>query len=327
MSYQNLDLNLLRAFDVIYTERNLTRASKILYISQPAVSNALQRLRDSLGDPLFIRERRGMMPTPFADSFAPAVHSALQLIRSGLGAREEFSPQLSKRMFRVSMNDPAEALFLPSLVKILIDMAPDVSVQSTFVGRHDLANEMAIGAIDVAIEVPFPVDDRLHFRELVGEYYVCVVRPEHPLLSTGMTLDDYLAMEHVHVSARRHGQGHVDRALTEQSLSRNIKVRTRNPGLAAEIVHNSNIAMTVPERFAGYYKLEAIRLPFKVPPVQWQIYWPVRLEHDPGNMWLRDTIAGLAESYKVNGVASSSPTGKPDPRNSLKLSGNLNSAA
>jgi len=299
MSFQNLDLNLLRAFDVIYIERNLTRASKILCISQPAVSNALQRLRESLGDPLFIRERRGMMPTPFADSLAPAVHSALQLIRSGLGAREEFSPKISKRMFRVSMNDPAEALFLPLLIDLLVEKAPDVHVQSTFVGRHELANEMGTGAIDVAVDVPFPVDDRLHHRELLSESYVCLLRPKHRLLSKKMTLSDYLELQHIHVSARRHGLGHVDRALAEQNLSRNIKVRTRNASLAAQVVRGSDLSITMPERFAEYFDLPFAPLPFKVPLLEWTLYWPVRLEHDPGNKWLRDTITRIAEDYKL----------------------------
>lgn len=113
MSYERLDLNLLRVFDAIYSERNLTRAASILFISQPAVSNALQRLRELLNDPLFIREHRGVAPTPFANSLAPIVHDALQMIRSGLNSREEFHPEKSRRIFFVSMNDPAEALFLP----------------------------------------------------------------------------------------------------------------------------------------------------------------------------------------------------------------------
>src|SRR5690349_21439814 len=119
MSYEQLDLNLLKVFDAIYTERNLTRAARILNVSQPAVSNALQRLRESLHDPLFVRERRGVVPTPFADSLAIPVHNALQMVRSGLSSREKFVPAESQRVFRVSMNDPAEALFLPPLVEEL----------------------------------------------------------------------------------------------------------------------------------------------------------------------------------------------------------------
>lgn len=298
MSYQQLDLNLLKVFDAIYAERNLTRAARILNISQPAVSNALQRLRESLDDPLFIRERRGVTPTPFADSLAAPVQNALQLVRSGLSSREAFTPQQSQRTFRVSMNDPAEALFLPSLVLEMAKLAPTVDIHSSYVGRHELANEMAVGAVDLAIEVPMPNDGRLQHSELINESYACVVRPKHRALNKEFTLENYLALEHVHVSARRRGLGHVDRALADQGITRHIKVRTRNPGLAASIVKNTDLSMSVPERFAGYYNLKPLPLPFEVPPLAWRLYWPVRSEYDPGNIWLRQLIIDIAERYQ-----------------------------
>lgn len=296
--FENLDLNLLRTFDVIYTERSLTRASKILNVSQPAVSNALHRLRESLGDPLFVRERRGMMPTSFADSFAPAVHRALDSIRSGLSTREEFLPECSHRSFRVSMNDPAEALFLLPLVERCAREAPHVEILCNFISRHEIANEMAVGALDLAIDVPTALsDDRMHRADLTQESYACLLRRGHPLAEGRLSMENYLNLSHIHVSARRHGLGHIDRVLAELGLHRRIKARIRNPGVAAEIVRQTDLAMTMPERFAAYYQLAAVPLPFEVPSLAWQLYWPTRLDTDSGNLWLRQQILEIARKY------------------------------
>lgn len=296
MSYERLDLNLLRVFDVIYSERNLTRAASILCISQPAVSNAVQRLRETLKDPLFIREHRGVLPTPFADSLAPIIHDALQMVRSGLKSRDEFDPATSQRVFRVSMNDPAEALFLPRLTMEALKSAPHVSFQSSYVGRHDLANDMAMGTVDVAIEVALPTDERWQYAELLNDDYVCMVRQDHPLVKRQLTLEKYLSLDHIHVTARRRGLGHVDRALADCHAARNIKLRTRNCGLAVSIVSKTDLSMSLPRRIASDYNLKALPLPFDVPPLQWRLYWPNRAEYDLASIWLRNLLVSIARN-------------------------------
>lgn len=298
MPLERLDLNLLRVFDVIYNERSLTRAASILHISQPAVSNALNRLRETLHDPLFIRERRGMSPTPAADSLAPAVQNALELLRSGLSSLEAFSPERAERTFRLSINDHVEAMVLPSLVLSLTKLAPNISILNNFVGRHELAREMAEGAVDIAVDVPVPADERLRHVDLIGETSACLVRPRHPVTRGKLTLARYLELGHVHVSGRRHGLGYIDKALAEYNRARLIKVRVRNPGLAAVIVKSTDYAMSVPERFAHLYELRALKLPFDVPPLAWRVYWPTRLDHDPGNTWLRNLIIEIANQYR-----------------------------
>lgn len=296
--FEHLDLNLLRTFDVIYSERNLTRASRILNVSQPAVSNALQRLRASLGDQLFVRERRGMMPTSFAESFAPTVHKALASIKSELYARRDFAPATTERSFRISMNDPAEALFLHPLVKQCVRDAPHVDLLCNFISRHELGNEMAQGTLDLAIEVPVPADDRVRHVDLLQESFTCMVRPGHPLTGTILSMEDYLALGHVHVSARRYGLGHIDRVLAERGIGRRITARIRNPGIAADVIHATDLAMTMPDRFARYYNLAALSLPFTAPGLTWRLYWPARQHGDDGNIWLRERILDIARHYE-----------------------------
>lgn len=297
MAIENLDLNLLRIFDVVYRERNLTRASEILHISQPAVSNALQRLRDSLGDPLFIRERRGVNTTAFADSIAPDIQDALHLIRHSLNSFNEFDPSSTRRTFKVSMNDPVEALFLPNLLLDIATEAPHINILSSFVGRHDLAKEMTAGNVDIGLDVFVPNDDRLMQKELLTESYVCLVRHQHPYSKGKLSLEKYLSMSHIHVSARRHGLGHVDRTLLDGGYKREIKLRTRNLEIAANLVKQTDYTMTIPRHFAKYYNLTALELPFDVPNLVWKLYWPKRSDFDAGNIWLREAVQRIASKY------------------------------
>jgi len=293
MRLEQLDLNLLLVFDAVYTERNLTKVAKVLNITQPAVSNALQRLRNRLDDPLFIRGSKGVSPTVFADNMAPQIHEALQLMRRGLNKQHDFSPQDSSRTFRISMNDQAEALFLPLLIEQISTLAPGIIVESSYVSRKDLVHQLVVGAVDLAIEVPLDHTQGVSYLDLCSEDYVCMVSPQQLKLPRKFTLDDYLALKHVNISTRSSGLGYVDLALRNLGKRRKIKVRTRHANLAASIVQNSPLAMSLPARFADLYGLKAQPLPFEVPPLAWRLYWPSKAEHDKGNSWLRNVIAAL----------------------------------
>jgi len=314
MSFEQLDLNLLRVFDAIYAERNLTRAALVLNVSQPAVSNALKRLREALNDALFVRERRGVVPTAYADNFAQSVHNALNLVRSELNSRERFSPERSQRTFRVSMNDPAEELFLPGLLSEIGKCAPGVTLLSSFIGRHFLTKEMALGAVDLAVDVPMESDDRIRYQDLLSETYVCACRPGHPILKRKLTLDTYLSLDHIHVSARRRGLGFIDRALADRQIARRIKLRTRNSKLAADIVAATDLAMSVPERMAASYGLAASPLPLDVPAITWRLYWPARADGDPGNKWLRQLILDRKAPAMLPGLKRIAQPRKSKPR-------------
>lgn len=298
MSFENLDLNLLRVFDAVYRERNITRAAEALHMSQPTASNALQRLRDALGDPLFIRERRGVKTTTFADSIAPDIQNALFLVRQSINSIKDFDPSTTRRTFKVSMNDPVEALFLPNLMQELHHNAPHINIMSSFLGRHELANEMSTGNLDIGLDVFVPNDDRLSKKELLTENYVCLVRRGHPLVGKTLTVDDYLAMSHCHVSARRNGLGYIDRTLLDLGYKREIRMRTRSMELAANTIRHTDFSMTVPDHFAQHYDLAALNLPFDVPNLTWQLYWSRHADYDAGCSWLRAIIEKVANRYR-----------------------------
>lgn len=294
MKLSQLDLNLFLVFDTIYTERNMTRAATVLSVTQPTVSNALARMRKLFNDPLFVKTSRGMTPTPFADSLAGRVRSAMELLAASAHEREDFDPVKSQRVFRLSMNDWFEAMAMPMLTRNLLTRAPGIGLRSYRSSRSTLARDLAEGTTDLAIDVPLkdPVD--LMHQSLHSERHVCAVRPGHPLAGEALTLDAYLALGHLHISGRRRGAGLVDYALKAIGCRRNIKVRLQHYLSVPEIMRGSDLAATLTENLARGLGLEILDLPFDVPPLELVLYWHRMLDDDPTNLWLRELVLGLA---------------------------------
>ncbi len=154
MNLKETDLNLFIAFDVIYTEKNLTKAGQVLGITQPAVSNALSRLRELFDDELFIRTSKGMIPTPVANQIIKDVRSALSLIQNTISESEKFDPYTAEVTFKVSIGDTSEYRLLPLLIKELAMVAPKIKVETYLTPRKDAVRELASGSIDFSIDPP-----------------------------------------------------------------------------------------------------------------------------------------------------------------------------
>ncbi|MDP5208338.1 LysR family transcriptional regulator [Microbulbifer sp. 2205BS26-8] len=154
MQLQKMDTNLFMVLEAIYSTRNLTRAAEQLHITQPAVSNALARLRRSLDDPLFIRSPSGMTPTPLTESIMPRVQQALSLLANSLNEHRHFNPAQAHKTLRLSMNDMVETVLLPRLLETLEHQAPGVTVESFYVPRDQLAKELAANTLDFALDIP-----------------------------------------------------------------------------------------------------------------------------------------------------------------------------
>ncbi len=290
MRINEVDLNLFLLFDTIYAKRNLTRAAEVLCITQPAVSNALGRLRKAFGDPLFISTPGGMMPTPVADNIAGRVAEALNLLSGSLQEGDLFLPASADKVFRLSMNDSAETLLLPPLGDILQQQAPGIRIASFYSNRADVPRELAAGALDLAIDAPLINDPQLCHTPLMTEPYVCMLRQGHPLADRPLQLDDYLGMEHVHVSSRRQGLGYVDAALARLSLQRNIQMRVQHYLVAPLIIQRTDMALTVPLRLAQGYAATIQPLPFELPALEWHLYWHRSADLDQANSWMRTQL-------------------------------------
>ena len=251
MNLKETDLNLFIAFDVIYTEKNLTKAGQVLGITQPAVSNALSRLRELFDDELFIRTSKGMIPTPVANHIIKDVRSALSLIQNTISESEKFDPFTAEVTFKVSIGDTSEYRLLPLLIKELAEVAPKIKVETYLTPRKDAVRELASGSIDFSIDPPVHSDPQLKHEKIYQEDYVMIVRKDHPILQKEeITIDDYLNLSHIHISNRKTGLGHVDMALYRLGLKREITLRAQHFLVAPYIVEQSDLAITTTKGFA-----------------------------------------------------------------------------
>ena len=291
MNLKETDLNLFIAFDVIYTEKNLTKAGQVLGITQPAVSNALSRLRELFGDDLFIRTSKGMIPTPVANQIIKDVRSALSLIQNTISETEKFDPSLAEMTFKISIGDSSEYRLLPLLIKELAEIAPKIKVETYLTPRKEAPRELASGTIDFSIDPPVHSDPHLRHEKIYEEDYVMIVRKDHPILSLKeITIEDYLKLSHIHISNRKTGLGHVDMALYRLGLSRDISLRAQHFLVAPYIVEQSDLAITTTKGFAVDRDLAWRELPFEIEPLILHLYWHEAKDSDPSTKWMKDLM-------------------------------------
>ena len=301
MNLSKVDLNLFIVFDAIYTEANLTRAGQIVGITQPAVSNALSRLRDTFNDPLFVRTAQGMVPTPMAQYIIGPVRNALQLLRVSVQESRIFNPLQANKTFRISMTDLIEAVILPPLFQRLRRQAPAVQIESFLAKRRETTKELAAGRIDFAVDAPLNTDPQVRHVKLLEDRYVCAMRKGHPLAKDKISLDDYLSLTHIHISSRRSGLGLVDLALGKMGIQRKIALRSQHYLMASQVMQQTDMAMTVPESFAHRHGLHAVDLPVNdVPAQETHLYWHESTDQDPANRWMREQMIELCQQVTAH---------------------------
>ncbi|MCB1647141.1 MAG: LysR family transcriptional regulator [Pseudomonadales bacterium] len=297
MKLSDIDLNLFVVFDAIYTEGNLTRAGEIIGITQPAVSNSLSRLRNLFDDPLFVRTAEGMVPTPVAQNIVGSVRQALGLIRSSVQESEAFDPTVSDKRFRVSMTDLSQSIVLPYLFGQIKKEAPNISIDCYHVRRRDMNIELASGNLDLAVDIPLTPDQQIRQAPLFSHPHVCVVRENHSTIRNELDLDSYLSLNHIHISSRRGGLGHVDLALGKMGRRRQITLRTQHYLATPELVSKTDLALTVPRVFAEFLgsrlPVKYLELPFEVPNLETYLYWHESTDKDQANRWMRELILSL----------------------------------
>ena len=232
-AFRRIDLNLLRVFDAVMAERSLTRAAHTLSLTRPAVSNALRRLRETLGDDLVRRSGASMQPTPRAQALWPVVQEALAQLEAAL-APADFVPQQAGNTFVLAMADATAAALMPRMVNLLAAEAPGVSVRVLPLTTRDPRTLLEDEDADLAIGY-FPAvladltarrqagkpADHAHLR-VYDSQYVCLMRHGHPLASAPLTLDAYCAARHLLVSFSGRPFGFVAQALAAVSRPRRI---------------------------------------------------------------------------------------------------------
>ena len=302
MNLKETDLNLFIAFDTIYTEKNLTKAGQVLGITQPAVSNALSRLRELFDDELFVRTSKGMIPTPVANQIITDVRSALSLIQNTISETEKFDPSTADMTFKISIGDSSEYRLLPLLIKELAEVSPNIKVETYLTPRKEAPRELASGTVDFSIDPPVHSDPHLRHEKIYEEDYVMIVRKDHPVLEKKkLTIEDYLDLTHIHISNRKTGLGHVDMTLYRLGLARNISLRTQNFLVAPYVVEQSDLAITTTKGFAVDRNLAWRELPFDIDPLVLHLYWHEAKDSDPSSKWMKNLmLKTYGKLQKVN---------------------------
>jgi DNA-binding transcriptional LysR family regulator len=299
-----VDLNLYRVFDAIYTEGSLTRAGEVLHLTQPAVSNALARLRRAYDDPLFVRTASGMVPTPAAESIVAGIRSALQLLDESLNARLAFDPGGARRRFRLSAGDQTAAMLVPRLLSSIAAYQSAIELEVLPLRRESVVHELASGQLDFAFDALPLSDPQLLSMKVVEEEMVCAVRAGHPAIGRHFELGDYLALAHVHASSRRQGPGLIDLALRRLGRQRRVVLRLPYHLGLPHVVAATELAASIPKSLALAHGLHVLPLPFDTPPVEIHAFWHKSANLDGGSLWVRELL-GAMSANPLNTTSSS----------------------
>ncbi|WP_284620362.1 LysR family transcriptional regulator [Aquabacterium humicola] len=299
-----IDLNLLRVFDALMQEGHLTRAAERLHMSQPAVSNALARLRAQLDEPLFVRTARGMTPTASAEAMHGPVRAALRLLQDGLSPAPSFDPGRAAQRFHLAMNDYAQCSLLPPLLERIRRLAPKLVLSVEPDAADALPTRLAAGTLDLAIDyLHFDAPD-LRYEPLIEEPLVVIARRGHPAIGRdrqgrpAITHARYEAAAHVTIPPRAGRGSPLEIVLGSSKVRRRIALLV--PGYMAipGVVAQSDLIGTVPrrlaEQFAPGLPLVIVPMPFRMPPVQVSLISHAQHDSSRALGWLKAQIAEAA---------------------------------
>jgi DNA-binding transcriptional LysR family regulator len=294
-----LDLNLLVQLQALLEEGSVAGAAKRMGVSQPAMSQALVRLRVLFDDPLLVRGGRGMLTTARADSLREPLGRVLGDARR-LVERPEFSPGRVRAKLRVAVTEYTELLLLPSLVCRLRREAPALELSVEAWDPSSLSR-LERGELDLALHGVEQATPKLYRRRLFSDRYGCIVRTSHPVARGGLTLERYLETPHVEVVGTSTGDSRdpVHEALRQAGHERPIALRLASFQTARAIVVGSDLVLTLPRRLAELFAapggLEVFELPLALPTFGIHAVWHERRHHDPLHAWLRELLGEVAD--------------------------------
>lgn len=306
MATPRIDLNLLLVFEAVLATRSTTLAGSNLGLSQSGISNALNRLRASLDDPLFVRTPEGMMPTPRAQEISRPLLEALDGIRNTLGHHPPFEPETSNRTFRIYISDVGQMVMLPILLGSVHSLAPNVSIETVAPVPLSMREAtMSNGEVDLAIGYFDEFTGPYHIQRLFEEHYICMVRAEHPKVVDALPLDLYVELQHALYAPR--GGGHhlqelaIEKAFENAKRERNVKLRAAHFLGFTRIMAQSDLVSTLPSQLAKVCStmipVKLFETPMSIPSFDVSQLWHRRFHQDPGNRWLRRLVVSLFATH------------------------------
>lgn len=292
------DLNLLPVFLALMEERSVTRAAARLGITQPALSNSLNRLRETLRDPLFIRERYGIKPTELAEEIAPTIEAALAQLDDLVSNQQEFQPANAERLFTLAPNSYVELVLMPALAARMRERAPGIKLRMTPFG-NDLAETGVIsGTTAMVLGRIVDPPDNLVVQHLMDDGLACVVRADHPEIGDRMSREQFESLKHVNVLPPGRLRAGLFQALGQHNLKREVAVSVTHFLAVPEMLAVTDYCATLPrlicQKLEQDPRLKVLPTPVDLGTFPVQMAWHVRYRHDPAHRWLRSMIGELA---------------------------------
>lgn len=306
---RRIDLNLLIALDVLLDERNVTRAAEHLSLTQPTVSGMLRRLRQLLGDPLFVRTQRGILPTPRAEALAAPLKRLLADAEA-LVAAERFDPATAQRTFTISTTDYMQYAVVAPFVAALRRAAPGIRVAIRPLAIADLAGQLTRGETDLAITIPEFAAPDLVSRPLYRERYVAAVRRKHPMRREKPSLEEFCRFDHILVSPAGGGfRGPVDEALAALGKKRKVVLSVPSFLLVPTLLQTSELVAVLPERLlrGRERELRMFAPPLDVPGFDVIAVWHARMHKDATHRWLREFLVSVVQKPRPAAASRRKP--------------------
>lgn len=298
------DLNLLPVFIALMEERNVTRAAERLGITQPALSNTLARLRDTMRDPLFVRERYGMRPTQLAEEIAPVIADALAKLDEVILGQQEFDPAKAERLFTIAPNDYVEFVLVPAVVARLGEVAPGIRLRLTPFGSDLVDTGVVSGTTALALGRIVDPPDNVVVQHLMEDSLACVLRADHPEIGDSLSREQFERLKHVNMLPPGRLRVGLFQPLERLGLKRDVAVSVTHFLSIPELIAVTDYCTTLPtlicRRIAEDRRLKVLAPPVDLGTFPVQMAWHVRYRNDPAHRWLRDVIADVAREISRN---------------------------
>jgi DNA-binding transcriptional LysR family regulator len=310
---QNFDLNLLAIFDALMVERNVSKAAARVFLSQSAMSHALNRLRGLLDDPILVRTEKGMRPTPRALDMEVPIREALTRIQQTLYEPAVFDPLTSDETFTLYGPEYYECVFLPILAKRLVKIAPNVKIITEILSTEVPESELSSGEVDfsVGVESGLQISKRLHCQSWCNDRLTCLVRKENKNVGDRISLEEFTQIPHVYHSTlgTPFKFTFLDEWLQENNLSRKFAFTIPGYMAAGMTIAETDYLMTLPLRLAQklvqIMKLRIVMPPESFPEYRLNLIWHPLYEMDPARVWFRDQLLDLANQVRENCIYQS----------------------
>jgi DNA-binding transcriptional LysR family regulator len=300
MHLDGIDITQVRLLASLIETRNLSAAAARMGLSQSAASHALAKLRQQVGDPLFVRSASGVQLTPYGERLCSAARQAVDALLDGLASNHPFDPQTATRRFNVYLNDVGQLAFLPKLLEFMQKEAPGSSLKVHPIPMEHPGVRLASGEVDIAAGFFTNLTSGFHQSLLYRVQYVCVVRAGHPKFKTGMTLDAFLATPHAVADPSGMAHAVIEQALAKHRIHRVVKLGVPDFVVLPLLIADSDLLVIMPgglaKAFSSRLSLKILPPPVPLPRYDLKVYWHERFHRDPANRWLRQVFVDLFRS-------------------------------